>query len=132
MAAEARPDEVGGVDAGPVPADVLEHRQAADHLTGMLLGGGAEGADKAPAKQKEINQRISMENTCCVRSLRGRRKIMKLLLKFKRQAKTASRQREKRSKKQLHEEGEAYLLAWFPVPEVVCSPGNPRRRLGLR
>ena len=57
---------------------------------------------------------------------------MKLLFKFKRQAKTASRQCEKKSKKQLHEEGEAYPLAWFPVPEVVCSPGNPRRRLGLR
>ena len=56
---------------------------------------------------------------------------MKLLFKFKRQAKTASRQR-KKSKRQLHEEEEAYLLAWFPVPEVVCSPGNPRRRLCLR
>ena len=41
---------------------------------------------------------------------------MKLLFKFKRQAKTASRQCEEKSKKQLHEEGEAYLLAWFPVP----------------
>ena len=55
-----------------------------------------------------------------------------VLFKFKRQAKTASRQCKKKSKKQLHKEGEEYLLAWFPVPEVVCSPGNPRWRLGLR
>ena len=63
------------------------------------------------------------------------RKIMKLLFKVKSgrplQRKTALRQRKKK-KEATAEDGEAYLLAWFPVPEVECSPGNPRRFLGLR